>query len=150
MRDATLKPGRLHEDVGMQPASKGRPLPDETPETDERSSAHADPIYSSLPCDDLEFREIVEEFIDRLHSRIELMEEKCREQDMDELARLAHWLKGSGGTAGFACLTEPAKALEDACRNSDSRGIRMNLNRICAIRDQIALPDYDANAEISS
>ena len=69
-------------------------------------------IQTTLPTDDIEFVEIVSEFIDRLHRKLESMDEAWRNKDLDQLARLAHWLKGSGGTAGFRVLTEPAVKLE--------------------------------------
>ena len=38
--------------------------------------------------------------------------------DYAELTRLAHSLKGCGGTAGFKCLTEPASRLEKLARSA--------------------------------
>jgi HPt (histidine-containing phosphotransfer) domain-containing protein len=40
------------------------------------------------------------------------MEGALETRDFDELARLAHWLKGAGGTVGFDAFTEPARELE--------------------------------------
>jgi HPt (histidine-containing phosphotransfer) domain-containing protein len=72
----------------------------------------AEPIRSSLPTQDPEFCEIVVEFIDRLQTQLGAMQSAWEKQDMTELAGLAHWLKGSGGTAGFGALTDPARKLE--------------------------------------
>ncbi len=52
------------------------------------------------------------EFIDRLQKQLGAMQSAWEKQDMSELAGLAHWLKGSGGTAGFGALTDSARKLE--------------------------------------
>jgi CheY-like chemotaxis protein/HPt (histidine-containing phosphotransfer) domain-containing protein len=76
-------------------------------------------IRSALPMDDREFREIVEEFVARLGRRLEEMRQACATDDLEALARLAHWLKGSGGTAGFPQLTDAADVLERAAREGN-------------------------------
>ena len=42
---------------------------------------------------------------------------------------LAHWLKGSGGTAGFHVLTEPAKRLEQAAKQNQAGAARIRAGR---------------------
>jgi CheY-like chemotaxis protein/HPt (histidine-containing phosphotransfer) domain-containing protein len=74
------------------------------------------PLRSSLPTEDPEFCEIVVEFIDRLQTQLGAMQSAWEKQDMTELAGLAHWLKGSGGTAGFGALTDPARKLEQLAK----------------------------------
>ncbi|MEE9148034.1 MAG: Hpt domain-containing protein, partial [Candidatus Tectomicrobia bacterium] len=41
------------------------------------------------------------------------------ERNFEELASLAHWLKGSGGTVGFDDFTEPAVNLEQLARTQN-------------------------------
>ena len=81
----------------------------ETPTSNESSS-----IVSSLPTDDPEFLAIILDYIDKLSEQVSAMDRSCEEQDFETLARLAHWLRGSGGTAGFDLLTKPAERLEQA------------------------------------
>jgi CheY-like chemotaxis protein/HPt (histidine-containing phosphotransfer) domain-containing protein len=69
-------------------------------------------LHSTLPTDDPEFCEIVHEFIDHLQEQIEAMQRALEGEDCAELASLAHWLKGAGGTAGFGDFTSPAATLE--------------------------------------
>jgi HPt (histidine-containing phosphotransfer) domain-containing protein len=76
------------------------------------SEAEGETIFSTLPTEDPAFREVVEEFIQRLKTRLDAMRHALEDRDLSELARLAHWLKGAGGTAGFSVLTDPAKRLE--------------------------------------
>ena len=70
------------------------------------------PLTSTLPTDDPEFREAVMEFITRLNTQMQAMRTTFEAHDWAGLRRLAHWLKGSGGTAGFVALTDAARELE--------------------------------------
>jgi CheY-like chemotaxis protein/HPt (histidine-containing phosphotransfer) domain-containing protein len=92
------------------PSPSPGPVAAAQPEGDEA------PIPCSLPLEDPDFREIVEEFAVRLDEKLRAMERALSAEDYDELAALAHWLKGSGGTAGFDAFTLPAKALEGLAR----------------------------------
>jgi signal transduction histidine kinase/CheY-like chemotaxis protein/HPt (histidine-containing phosphotransfer) domain-containing protein len=69
-------------------------------------------MRSTLPTDDAAIREIVLEFVDSISTRLDAMSEALAAENYDELARLAHALKGSGGTAGFGCFTQPAARIE--------------------------------------
>ena len=71
-------------------------------------------LVSTLPMDDAEFREIVQEFVGRFRIRLAAMHAAHLARDKDELKSLAHWLKGAGGTAGFQPLTTTAFELETA------------------------------------
>ena len=64
-------------------------------------------LFSTLPTEDPDFREIVEEFIPRLHDQLAAMQRALDAQDLPELARLAHWLKGAGGRRDFPLLQGP-------------------------------------------
>lgn len=83
------------------------------------SNQHGDLYRCSLPVDDPEIREIVENFLEKLCDQIELMERAVKEEDFDEVARLAHWLKGAGGTVGYPCFTDPARQLEEHAKHAD-------------------------------
>ena len=54
---------------------------------------------------------IVERFVEQLPGKLAQMDDAAQRRDMAELAALAHWLKGAGGSMGFDDLFEPAKAL---------------------------------------
>jgi len=118
-----------HQSAGLQ-ASRPQEAPNEAaPDAPSspsaprapRASGHSpafaeEPLCSSLPVDDPDFREIVEEFIERLHQQVAAMKAALAAGDMAALARLAHWLKGSGGTAGFDVFTQPARQLEQLAK----------------------------------
>jgi CheY-like chemotaxis protein/HPt (histidine-containing phosphotransfer) domain-containing protein len=74
--------------------------------------ALAGPIRSSLPTEDELLREIVAEFVESIPARLDAMERALASEDYEELQRHVHGLKGSGGTAGFTCLSEISAELE--------------------------------------
>ncbi|MDO9072784.1 MAG: ATP-binding protein [Rubrivivax sp.] len=69
--------------------------------------------------------------------------------DMTELAALAHWLKGSGGSMGYDDLFEPARALEHAAHAGDAARAAAMLATIDHLgrRLERAMPTATAMAE---
>ena len=70
------------------------------------------PIWSTLPTEIPEFREIVEQFVDGLPAILDGLDEAVESADHEALRQLAHKLKGTGGTVGFGAFTDPAHCLE--------------------------------------
>ncbi len=97
-------------------------------------------LVSNLPTDDQDFREIVEEFIATFHERLGQMHQARDASDFESLARLAHWLKGSGGTAGFPVLTESAKRLEKSAKANQAAAAASVLEELERLAARIALP----------
>ena len=58
--------------------------------------------------------------------------------DHAELAALAHWLKGSGGTVGFDQFYAPAKALEESAKAGDQSAIDQYLDVITELGPRIS------------
>jgi signal transduction histidine kinase/CheY-like chemotaxis protein len=87
-------------------------------------------IYSSLPNDDAAFREIVDEFVAELRASLTDLKQLAGEKCFAEVARRAHWLKGSAGSAGFGGLTHPAAELEQAAKGGQSQDVDVWLGRI--------------------
>jgi two-component system, sensor histidine kinase len=99
-----------------------------------------DPIASSLPTDDPDFREIVEEFVDQFRTRLGVMQEALGRGDLEELRRLAHWLKGAGGSAGFEAITAPAKHLEMVVKDQQCDEIESALEELLKLSARIVKP----------
>ncbi len=95
-------------------------------------------IVSTLPTHLPKFRRIVDEFIAKLPATMDEMVAAFAASDWDELARLAHGLKGTGGTIGFDCLTDPATELEQSAKRANAATVRSNLNDLQALVDRIA------------
>lgn len=99
------------------------------------------PLYSHLPCDqDTEFRGIVEGFQQDLCRKLDLMEAALRAENDDDLAELAHWVKGAGGTAGFQEFTEHASELEQASRRRDRTEYQQLVSSLKELAERIVLP----------
>ena len=87
--------------------------------------------------DDPEFHEIILNYVEDLVRRVSEMEQYCEQQDYDNLARLAHWLKGSGGTAGFNQLTDLASSLENSTRKQQTDTVNEIIQEIRRVTEQI-------------
>ena len=133
-------------------AADAKPSPDSAPAGGARSSptvsaaSTQSPLFSTLPMEDPEFREIVQEFVERLQPRMATMQQAFQTRDFQELAQLAHWLKGAGGTAGFAALTEPARRLEAFVRDQQCDDIETAVADLVALAKRIAMPPPAAAA----
>jgi HPt (histidine-containing phosphotransfer) domain-containing protein len=60
--------------------------------------------------------ELIELFVEELPQRVGRMKAAAAEQDWQEVGRLAHQLKGAGGSHGFPQLTDAAWQVERAVR----------------------------------
>jgi PAS domain S-box-containing protein len=95
------------------------------------------PLVSTLTLPPERTASLVDGFVARLDVQLGTMREAIEASDGEELAQLAHWLKGSGGTVGFDAFTQPAADLEVAGRDGDFGAAEALLNRIVALRGRI-------------
>lgn len=96
-------------------------------------------VPCSLPLDDPDFREIADEFVERLRCRVEEMAVAYAQNDLQALASLAHWLKGAGGTAGFGAFTAPAAELERCARAEERTELERCLQQIRSLSQRVSL-----------
>ena len=73
-------------------------------------------VTSELAGQGERFRSIAVKFVAKLDVQLVQMKHVLDNNDFNALADLAHWLKGSGGSVGFAIFTEIALALEKAAQ----------------------------------
>lgn len=71
------------------------------------------PIKSQFS-NDPDMREIVELFVQEMPERIEAINTLWRDQQLNELRRAAHQLKGAGGGYGFPTVGQAAARLEQS------------------------------------
>ncbi len=95
----------------MDDASPGIPAMPEIASA-EKQAAPPHPLVSSLPISDPEFQKIIIRFESQLRDKLKSAVRARERGDLAESAAFAHWLKGAGGTVGFAEFTEPARQLE--------------------------------------
>jgi CheY-like chemotaxis protein len=96
-------------------------------------------VRSSLPTDDPEIRSIVCEFVEKLSVEIEKMDAASCKSDYAELSKLAHWLKGAGGTVGFDCFTDPARQLEKFAAEKADGKIGDTLKRLRSLEEVLVV-----------
>lgn len=75
-----------------------------------------DKLVSDLLADDPDVFDLVEEFVEGLSRRLNELRHAFEQQDWDSLTKLAHQLKGAGGSYGYADLSRLAKTMEGAFR----------------------------------
>ena len=112
----------------------------------ESPSEQVEAIHSTLPMDDPEFRCLVANFVDRLDARLDFIGKACSEANFDVIKDEAHWLKGSGGTVGYAQFGEPAAKLERAGKDKDADLATELLGEIREIRSRIVKPAIGGEA----
>ncbi|QDT95596.1 response regulator [Gimesia aquarii] len=88
------------------------------------------PVVSDLPTEIPQIFQIVEEFIQRFKLKIEEMQMALDKENWKLLEELAHWLKGTGGTAGFGCLTELAYQLESAAQQKEKESANLLISEL--------------------
>ncbi len=57
-----------------------------------------------------------------------------------DVALLAHWLRGAGGTVGFDQFFEPARRLEQFARGQDAAGLHSILTELQSLASRIVIP----------
>ena len=88
--------------------------------------------------DDSDLADLIGEFVAGLPHRIEAMRQALANSCCQELRRLAHGLKGSGGSYGFEGLTQVAAGLEQAASAGDTEAARLLLEDLTRLYEAIA------------
>ncbi len=82
----------------------------------------------------------MENFLTKLPDKLDAIAAAIAVGDVDEVEQLAHWLRGTGGTMGFDCLTGPAQRLEESARDLEQDALHEQLQSIRNLADQMAVP----------
>jgi CheY-like chemotaxis protein len=111
--------------------------------------AVAGPIVSTLSGSNKAFLGIIRRFVTRLNEQLDAMDKAAAADNFTEMASLAHWLKGAGGTVGFNAFTEPAIRLEQQAKAGDSLQVKDSVSRLRQLAERIHLvDDTDAAAVV--
>ena len=86
---------------------------------------------------------VVRSFAQQLPAKLQAMQAALERRDLAELAQLAHWLKGAGGTVGFDAFFEPARKLEQHAKTGAWAELRHALQQLRLMADRIAVPDHN-------
>jgi len=83
------------------------------------SLTNSSPVSSTMS-DDPDLVDLIEEFVANLRNRVRYLEVAYAANDVAELARLAHQLKGASGGYGFGVIGAMAGRLEEAAKLAGS------------------------------
>jgi HPt (histidine-containing phosphotransfer) domain-containing protein len=98
------------------------------------------PIESRLPANKEKFRKIIARFTNRLGDQLKKIEKAKSRGDLKQVAQLAHWLKGAGGSVGFDVFTEPAARLEAYAKEGNIARVETAIAFICSLAQRISTP----------
>jgi CheY-like chemotaxis protein len=90
---------------------------------------------------------VVRSFALQLPSKLQAMDKALAAGDLAELAQLAHWLKGAGGTVGYDVFFEPARDFELHTQAGDQRAMRASLNELHGLAARLVIPPAPATAQ---
>lgn len=88
-----------------------------------------------------EFREIVEAFTNGLHNTLARLRDSQTCRDYQVIRELAHRLKGTGGTVGFADFTEPSGRLQTAAEIHDDDTIEAMISELEEIASRLEITE---------
>jgi CheY-like chemotaxis protein/HPt (histidine-containing phosphotransfer) domain-containing protein len=125
--------------------------PDETPPEGAAAPERAEqewtgedtPLVSRLASNP-RFHATIEKFVCRLEEKLEAMQACWDSRDFEELARLAHWLKGSAGTVGFDAFTGPAKTLELLAKERKEGEIEASISELRHLAERLVVAGHEA------
>ena len=118
----------------------------ESPQKPPPEAEDSSPIVSRLGGNNPRFANVISRFASRLEEQLPAMDEAFWAQDFESIAKLAHWLKGAGGTVGFDVFYEPASELESAAKAMDLAVIEQQLQQIHKLARRIVIDDQPAIA----
>jgi HPt (histidine-containing phosphotransfer) domain-containing protein len=143
--------GALAEKLGGRrvqgaPVAPARPAPAPQPvfaaSLDDAPGADGPPVVSRLATHP-KLRPAIRRFTGRLDEQLIAMDGARNAGDFKELANLAHWLKGAGGTVGYDDFTAPARNLETFAKAGDGPGADAALREIRGLALRLVAPEED-------
>jgi CheY-like chemotaxis protein/HPt (histidine-containing phosphotransfer) domain-containing protein len=100
------------------------------------------PVVSRL-ANHPKLRPAIRRFAGRLDEQLTAMDAAHAAGDFKELAALAHWLKGAGGTVGYDDFTAPARNLETFAKAGDGAGAGAALRELRGLARRLVTPEED-------
>jgi CheY-like chemotaxis protein len=112
------------------------------------SSSPSAPVVSRL-ADHPRLRAVVRKFAQQMPERMQAIEAAWGARDFGALASLAHWLKGSGGTAGFDAFTAPARTLEQLAKAASEEETQEVVAELRQLVEHLVIPDEQETAKVA-
>lgn len=86
---------------------------------------------------------VARKFARQLPERVQGIEHALRSEDLEQLASLAHWLKGTAGTIGFDVLSQAAQRLEAFVKAGDLEHMVDVVHELKSLADSIVRQEED-------
>ena len=86
------------------------------------------------------FQKVIMQFIEKLKEELNRAQAAWENENLEELALIAHWLKGAGGTVGFDDFTEPAARLENFAKTAQLERAGEILRQVKCLSEAIVPP----------
>ena len=138
--DETLPPPMVAASPSTETSSdKSTPAP-------QTASRVEKPVVSRL-AHNPRFQQVIFSFISKLEEQLIKMEQAYVQEDLQELALLAHWLKGAGGTVGYDDFTEPSKELEGFAKAGQVKQAGEILEKVKSLTKAIVPPVMEHGGE---
>ena len=102
-----------------------------------------EPIVSRL-ADHPRLSRVVQTFCRTLPDKLVAMRGALDDGRLEDLADLAHWLKGAGGTVGFDVFFEPAREFERLAHAGEHTELERVMRQIQALARRIVIPHGEA------
>ncbi|MEO8164247.1 MAG: Hpt domain-containing protein, partial [Betaproteobacteria bacterium] len=148
---ANLLGGKRVEAPTQAPAGAASPAVSANPAKPavaEQTGEFTGPIVSRLAGNE-RLLPAVRRFAGRLREQLDALDAAARNQDFAQVANLAHWLKGAGGTVGYDAFTEPAARLEQAAKDSASAEIASTLGELNGLASRLVVPGQERTLDVA-
>jgi PAS domain S-box-containing protein len=99
-------------------------------------SADSGPLRSRL-ANNVNLRNVINIFVERMPKQLAAMQTAQQNSNWEELANLAHWLKGSAGSVGYDGYTEPSKFLEEAAKEGNAAEVDKYMKQVIALTQRL-------------
>ena len=137
------EPGGASMPAGGQPRE---PLTESLLPAAQPLSETENPVVSRLGSSP-RFQKVILQFINKLKEELIRAQLAWENKNLEELTRIAHWLKGAGGTVGFDEFTEPASKLENFAKTAQAEHTGLMLQRVKCLADAIVPPAVEQSGK---
>ena len=114
-----------------------QPDPEDAPTATARCAPFSDEAIVSAFHGDVDMVGIITDFVAQLPQRLAEMRQAAKNNQWEILQRLAHQIKGAGGSYGYAGLTDAARELELHARQKDAEAAMLSLTTLTQLCERI-------------
>ncbi|ULA62258.1 MAG: Hpt domain-containing protein [Nitrospira sp.] len=84
-----------------------------------------------------DFEPLLPKFMTNRKKEVVAMRDALAQQDFETIRKIAHGMKGAGGSYGFDCITTMAATMEQAAKSGAADPIRIELDALATYLEQV-------------